>query len=132
MKIIDQQLLATVTEQAKASPRLRMNYNFHESLDAKAQRLLNALEPGTVLPIHRHQHTPEMYIILKGSIKVLFYNAEGEVTDETILVAGNERLGVDIPAGQWHTLEVLETGTVIFEVKEGPYAALEPSDILEL
>ena len=72
--LIDKKLLDEVTEQAKVSERLRMNYNLHDSLDAKAQRLLNALEPGTMLPVHRHRHTAETYIVLRGSIRVLFYD----------------------------------------------------------
>lgn len=132
MKLLNTELLNSVTAQAKESPRLRMNYNFHTSLDAKAQRLLNALEPGTELPIHRHLHTPEMYIILRGSIKVLFYSDTAELIASSILTAGGENLGVDIPAAQWHTLEVLESGTVIFEIKEGPYLPLEPSDIMTI
>ena len=70
--LIDKKLLDEVTERAKASERLRMNYNLHDSLEAKAQRLLNALEPGTLLPVHRHRHTAETYIVLRGVIKVLF------------------------------------------------------------
>jgi cupin fold WbuC family metalloprotein len=132
MKIIDKNLLDTVTGQAKGSARLRMNYNFHESLDAKAQRLLNALEPGTVLPVHRHLHTAETYIVLRGSIRVLFYNNEKELINSGELNPLKAKFGVDIPAGQWHTLEVLESGTVIFEVKEGPYQALGEEDILDI
>ena len=128
--LIDDKLLDEVTERAKGSERLRMNFNLHDSLEAKAQRLLNALEPGTLLPIHRHRHTAETYIVLRGCIRVLFYNDKGTLTDE-FRVSGPEGVyGVHIPAGQWHTLEVLESGTVIFEVKEGPYAPLGPEDIL--
>ena len=130
MKIIDSQLLATVTEQAKDSPRLRMNYNFHQSMDSKSQRLLNALEMGTELPIHRHQHTAETYILLQGSIKVLFYNERKELIDATVLNPLEGKFGVDIPAGQFHTIEILENGSVIFEVKDGPYTPLEEKDIL--
>lgn len=129
--LIDDDLLDKVTEQAKASPRLRMNYNLHDSLDAKAQRLLNALEPGTVLPVHRHSHTAETYIVLRGAIKVLFYDENKMLTDEFMVSPQEGSYGVHIPAGQWHTLEVLESGTVIFEVKDGPYAPLQPEDILE-
>ena len=71
---IDDALLNTITHKAMVSPRLRMNYNIHESLDAPAQRLMNALEPGTMLPVHRHRHTDETYIVLRGSIRVMFYN----------------------------------------------------------
>ena len=130
--LIDDHLLDEVTARAMASERLRMNYNLHDSLEAKAQRLLNALEPGTALPIHRHQHTAETYIVLRGAIKVLFYNDERMLTNEFMINPLEGRYGIHIPAGQWHTLEVLESGTVIFEVKDGPYVPLQPEDIILL
>jgi len=130
--LIDDHLLDEVTARAMASERLRMNYNLHDSLEAKAQRLLNALEPGTALPIHRHQHTAETYIVLRGAIKVFFYNDERMVTNEFMINPLEGRYGIHIPAGQWHTLEVLDSGTVIFEVKDGPYAPLQPEDIIRL
>ena len=108
-----------------------MNHNFHDSLDAKAQRLLNALEPGTLLPIHRHPHTAETYLLLRGRIKVLFYNEQKVVTEEFDLNPLEGRYGVHIPKGQWHTLEVLESGSVIFEVKDGPYTPLAPEDLMK-
>lgn len=129
--IIDNKLLDVISTQAKVNVRLRMNYNFHDSLDAKAQRLFNALEPGTILPVHRHRHTAETYILLRGCIKVIFYNEKREVTEEFVLNPIEGNYGVHIPSGQWHTLEVLESGTVIFEVKDGPYMPLEPEDILD-
>src|SRR5690554_2041246 len=128
--LIDKKLLDEVTERAKASERLRMNYNFHDSLDAKAQRLLNALEPGTELAIHRHQDTAETYMVIRGAIKVLFYNDRKELTKEFTLDPKREEYGVHIPKGQWHTLEVLEKDTVIFEVKDGPYMPLGGEDVL--
>lgn len=130
MKKINEELLNKVSQEAKENPRLRMNYNFHEHLDDKAQRLLNALEPGTLLPVHRHRHTAETYILIRGKIKVLFYNDLGELQEEGILSSEKGNYGVHIPAGQWHTLEVLETGSVIFEVKDGPYTPLSSADIL--
>jgi len=130
MKIIDTSLLDSVTEQAIKSPRLRMNHNFHESMEAKSQRLLNALEPGTEIPIHRHRTTAETYILLRGTIRVLFYNNEREIIETIELNPLTGKYGVDIPAGQWHTLEVLEPGTVIFEVKDGPYRAIGDEDVL--
>lgn len=126
--IIDNQLLDRVSDQAKQSDRLRMNFNLHDSLDAKAQRLLNALEVGTVLPIHRHQHTAETYLLLRGHINVMFYNNEGDEVARYDLQPEDGRYGVHIPQGQWHTLEVLES-SVIFEVKDGPYMPLEAEDI---
>lgn len=129
--IIDETLLDQVTAEAQASPRLRMNYNFHETLDAPAQRLLNALEPGTVLPIHRHMYTAETYVVLRGRLNVDFYNEDRQVTAHYELDPTKGAYGVNIPRGQWHTIEVLCSGTVIFEVKDGPYMPLAPADILE-
>ena len=131
MKLIDEKLLAKVTEQAKASERLRMNCNFHDKLDAPAQRLLNAMEPGTVLPIHRHWYSAETYILLRGRIRVMFYDDEKNVTEECELDPKDGRYGVHIPIGQWHTLEVMESGSVLFEVKDGPYTPLSPEDIMK-
>ena len=130
VKIIDKELLDKVTGEAQESPRLRMNYNFHDSLDAKAQRLLNALEPGTKLPIHRHKHTAETYILIRGSMRVLFYNDSTKLINSIVLNPLDGKYGIDIPAGQWHTLEVLESGSVIFEVKDGPYKPLQSDDIM--
>lgn len=128
--VIDNDLLNEISAKAKLNERLRMNYNLHDSLDAKAQRLLNALEPGTNLPIHRHQYTAETYILLRGKIRVEFYTEEGDVVEKIVLDPLLGKYGVNIPAGQWHTLEVLETGTVIFEVKDGPYTPLNTNDML--
>lgn len=129
--IIDKKLLDNVSTKAKASDRLRMNFNLHDSLDAKAQRLLNALEIGTMLPIHRHRHTAETYILLRGKIRVMFYNEMGGETASFLLDPLSGNYGVQIPIAQWHTLEVLEDDSVIFEVKDGPYAALEPEDLMK-
>lgn len=131
MKIIDKSLLDTVTSGAKESNRLRMNYNFHDSLDAPCQRLLNALEPGTIVPIHRHQHTSETYILLRGKLRMMFYNDQKEVIEETILSPDSANYGIHIPAGVWHAMEVLASGTVIFETKDGPYMPIQECDILK-
>ena len=131
MKIIDKCLLDSVSSDAKESRRLRMNYNFHDSLDAPCQRLLNALEPGTVVPIHRHKHTSETYILLRGKLKMMFYNDKKEVIDELILSIGAGNYGIHIPAGVWHSMDVLASGTVIFETKDGPYMPIQECDILK-
>ena len=131
MELINKELLDKVSDQAKESERLRMNYNFHSSLDAKAQRLLNALEPGTILPIHRHKDTIETYLLIRGEVKILFYNDNKEITESIILNPLNGEFGVNIPVNQWHTLEVIESESVIFEVKDGPYKAISSDDILE-
>lgn len=127
--LIDNQLLDSVAEQARTSERLRMNYNLHDSLDAKAQRLLNALEPGTILPIHRHRHTAETYVLLRGCIDVMFYDNEGHELNRFHLNPLKGNFGVHIPAGQWHTLQVIDSA-VIMEVKDGPYTPLSPDDII--
>ena len=129
MKIIDKSLLDTVTSGAKESNRLRMNYNFHDSLDAPCQRLLNALEPATIVPIHRHQHTSETYILLRGKLRMMFYNDQKEVIEETILSPDSANYGIHIPPGVWHAMQVLASGTVIFETKHGPYATIQDCDI---
>lgn len=131
MQLINESLLDEVTRQAQESPRLRMNYNLHDSLDAKAQRLLNALEPGTLLPIHRHPHTAETYLLLRGKINVLYYNDQKELMETVVLEPKSGNYGIHIPKNQWHTLEVLESGSVIFEVKDGPYTPLEEKDVLK-
>ena len=128
--IINDQLLDNVTVKAEESPRLPMNYNLHDSLDAKAQRLINVLLPGTPLPIHRHKHTAETYIILRGKMFVVFYNDLGAQTERILLDPTNGNYGVQIPKGQWHGIEVIEP-SAIFEVKDGPYTPLEPEDMLD-
>lgn len=126
--IINDELLDKVTKEAEASPRLRMNYNLHDNLDAKAQCLLNVLLPGTPLPVHRHIHTAETYILLRGKMYVVFYNGLGVQTERFLLDPTIGNYGVQIPKGQWHGVEVIEPST-IFEVKDGPYTPLQPEDI---
>ena len=107
-----------------------MNHNLHDSLDSKVQRLFNALEPGTVLPIHRHQNTDETYILIRGKIEVIFYDDDKNITDRFVISQEDGIFGVHILKNTWHTLEVLESGSVIFEVKEGPYQPISENDIL--
>lgn len=128
--IINDRLLDEVTAKAEESPRLRMNHNFHESLDAKAQRLINVLLPGTPLPIHRHRHTAETYVLLRGKMFVVFYNNLGAQTERYLLDPTIGNYGVNIPKGQWHGIEVIEP-SAIFEVKDGPYMPIAPEDILD-
>ena len=132
MKIIDNELIDSVVAQAKESPRLRMNYNFHESLDDKCHRLLNALEPGTVVPVHRHPTKDESFVILRGKIRVNTYNDAGEVTESVVLSPADGKYGVDIDRNVWHGVECLESGSVIFEVKEGPFVPHDKDGILEI
>ncbi len=127
--IINDGLLDKVTVEAEESPRLRMNYNLHDSLYAKAQRLINVLLPGTPLPIHRHILTAETYVLLRGKMFVVFYDDLGGQTDRFLLDPMRGNYGVQIPKGRWHTVEVIEPSAIL-EVKDGPYTPIQPEDIL--
>ena len=131
MQVIDEKLISGVVEQAKQSPRLRMNYNFHQSLDEKCHRFLNALEPGTQIPGHHHPAKAETFVILKGKVKVSTYNDDGEVVESTIISHDTGVYGVDIPKNVWHSLECLEP-SVLLECKEGPFVEHEVEGILEI
>ena len=130
--IIDKNLLDKVSEQAKASPRLRMNYNFHQSLDEKCHRFLNAVEPGTEVPIHKHPTKDETFVILRGKVRVTTHNDDGSIIEDVVLCAEDGRYGVNIPKGVWHKLKCIEENSVIFECKEGPFVPHEEDGILEL
>ena len=130
MKVIDNTLLNKVSTEAKGSPRLRMNFNFHQSLDDKCHRLLNAVEPGTVVPIHLHPTKDESFVVLRGKVKVSTYKDDGSVLESVILSQEEGRYGVDIPKNVWHNLDSLETGSVIYECKEGPFVPHEEEGIL--
>ena len=132
MKIIDEHLLNEVQIKAKDSPRLRMNYNFHGSLEDKCHRFLNAVEPGTVVEIHRHPTKDESFVLLRGKVKVSTYDDDGSVLESAVLCQEDGRYGVDIPKNVWHNLEALEADSVIFECKEGPFAPHEVEGILEM
>ncbi len=127
--IINDELLDKVTAEAETNPRLRMNYNLHENLDAKAQRLINVLLPGAPLPIHRHMHTAETYVLLRGKMFVVFYDDLGGQIERFLLDPTIGNYGVQIPKSQWHTVEVIKPSAIL-EVKDGPYTPLQPEDIL--
>ncbi|MBR4388301.1 MAG: WbuC family cupin fold metalloprotein [Prevotella sp.] len=132
MKIIDDQLIDGVVEQARKSPRLRMNHNFHQSLDDKCHRFLNALEVGTLIPVHHHPTKDETIVILRGKVRVSTYDDDGQVTASVVLSTAAGVYGVDIPKNTWHDVECLETGSVLFETKEGPFVEHEKDGILEI
>lgn len=129
---IDKEQLGSLVKKARNSERLRMNLDLRTSQDDSSQRMLNALEPGTILPIHRHRFSSETVVMVCGSLKEIFYNDKGEVTDTILMQAGGDCPALQIPAGQWHTVEVLEPGTVIFEAKDGAYTPLGEEDILNI
>ena len=128
--VIDDKILDDLSAQAKASPRLRMNYNFHHSLDELCHRMLNALEPGTEVPIHHHPDKDETFVILRGKIRVTTYNDDGSVIDSVVLCQDDGIFGVDIPKNVWHTLEALEPNSCIFECKQGPFVPHEEEGVL--
>lgn len=127
---ITQTLLDNLTAQAKASPRLRMNLDLRNSPADQSQRMLNAIEPGSPLPIHRHRKSSETVVCLRGRLRELFYDDAGTVTETIELAPDSPVVALSIPIGQWHTVQVLASGTVIMEVKDGPYEPTEPEDIL--
>ena len=127
--VIDTNLLDALTAQAKASPRLRMNLDLRNSPNDQSQRMLNALEPGTVMPIHRHHNSSETVTVLRGKVKWLYYDEQGELTDTFLVAPNSDLVGLCVPMGQWHSLECLETGTVILEAKDGAYLPMAEEDI---
>ena len=130
---ITQAILDKLTEEAKASPRLRMNMDLRNSDADQSQRMLNAIEPGSPLPIHRHQKTSETVVCLRGRLVEEFYDELERIRTEAIELSPNGPVvALNIPAGQWHTVRALESGTVIIEMKNGSYEPIGPEDILEL
>ena len=129
--IITQVILDSLTEQAKASPRLRMNMDLRNSPEDQSQRMLNAIEPGSPMPIHRHKYSSETVVCLRGRLVEEFYDdLERMCTDAIELSPGGPVVALNIPAGQWHTIRALESGTVLLECKDGKYEPLEEDDIL--
>lgn len=127
---INQQLLDSLTEQAKTSNRLRINYDLRNSDNDQSQRMLNAIEPGSVIPIHRHPKTSETVVVIRGKIVEIFFDAQGRKTDSIEIDSSGPCFAVNVPMGQWHTLHSLESGTVIMEVKDGMYEPMKQEDIL--
>lgn len=126
--VIDKNLLDELSAQAKASPRLRMNLDLRNGPGDGSQRMLNAIEPGSVLPIHRHRKTSETVVVLRGRLVWEFYNESGERSEVIEVSAGGPVCGLNVPAGQWHTVRALES-SVILEAKDGPYEPLGEEDV---
>lgn len=128
--LIDTQVLDSVSAQACQEDRLRKIMPLHHSPEAPSQRMIHAMEIGVSMPIHRHQHMDQTYILMRGKMRVMFYSDAGEVAQDFILdpLAGN--FGLNIPMGQWHCLEVLESGSVLFEANDGPEQDLPAEDIM--
>ena len=130
--VLTTEMLDALSAKAKASERLRMNYDLRTSLADQSQRMLNAMEPGTQLPIHRHVTTSETIVLLRGSIKEMFYDNKGTLTESVILKAGTEPSAMNIPQGVWHNLECLEPGTILFEAKDGAFEPRREEDTLTI
>lgn len=130
---ITQAILDELTAQAKASPRLRMNLDLRNGSEDQSQRMLNAIEPGSPMPIHRHQKTSETVVCLRGRLVWEFYDELERICTETIELTPNGPIvALNVPAGQWHTVKALESGSVILECKEGAYEPQSPEDVLKL
>lgn len=128
--VIDNQILDSLTKQAKESPRLRMAMDLRNSPDDGSQRMLNAMEPGTIMPIHRHKSSSETVVVLRGKIRWDYYNDKGEKTKSYILDANGDVRCINVDMGQWHSLECLQSGTVLLEAKNGKYQPLGEDDIM--
>ena len=131
--VITQAILDDLTAKAKESPRLRMNLDLRDSAEDTSQRMLNAIEPGSPLPIHRHQNTSETVVCLRGRLVEEFYDDLDRICTERIELSPNGQVvALNIPAGQWHTVQALESGTVILEMKNGKYEPIQDFDILKM
>ena len=128
MMIIDRHILDALTARAQVSPRLRMNLDLRNSTEDQSQRMLNAIEPGTRMPVHRHRTTSETVVCLRGHFEEYFYDEFGVLTDVVDMRPGGTLL--NIPAGRWHSLRSLESGTVLLECKDGAWTPLEQEDVL--
>lgn len=129
--VIDGIFLDELTAKAKTSDRLRMNLDLRNSPEDLSQRMLNALEPGTVMPIHRHTASSETVAILRGRICWKFYDEDGTETEQVILDAKGDLRCLNVEKGRWHSLECLESGSVLLECKDGAYEPLGEEDVLK-
>ena len=128
--IITKEMLDELTAKVKASERLRANLDLRNSPDDQSQRMLNALEPGTVMPIHRHKGSSETCVCVRGHFEEYFYDENGRLTDTVDMVPGGTVLNIE--AGQWHSLKCLESRTILLEAKDGKYEPLLEEDILRI
>ena len=130
--ILNKKLMDDLSAQAKENPRLRQAFDLRTTPEDQSQRILNAVEPSTVLPIHRHRGSTETIIVLRGKVVQHYYDDNGNKTASFELAPGSAQVGMSVPVGQWHALESLEEGSVIFECKDGAYHPLSAEDILEV
>lgn len=129
---IDEKLLDELSEKAKRSDRLRQNYDLRNSAGDTSQRMLNALEPGTVVPVHRHRRSSETVVVLRGAVRQNYYDDEGHLTESYEVRAKSDTVMFCVPQGAWHNSEALESDTIIFESKDGAYEPITEEDILKI
>ncbi len=132
MIIIDELFINSVSDKAKHSPRLRMNYDFHKSLDEKCHRFLNAVESGTEVPIHKHPTKDETFVLLRGKVRVTTHNDDGSIKEDIILCPEKGLYGVNIEKNVWHKVESLASGSCFLECKEGPFVPHQIDGVLEI
>lgn len=130
--VLKASILDETTEKAVTNPRLRMNYNIHDSFEDSVQRMFNALEPGTIVPVARHPYSNETLIMLRGKLRVLIYDDKKNIIEDVVIAPNTENIGYHIPKGTWHRVESLEHGTICFETREGPYLPVADRDILKI
>lgn len=128
--VIDQKILDDLTASAKTNPRLRQAMDLRNTPEDGSQRMLNAMEPGTVMPIHRHHGSSETVVILRGKIRWIFYDDNGVETERVVLDADGDSRMLNVEKDRWHSLECLESGSVLYESKNGPYHPLEEDEIM--
>ena len=126
--VIDNNVLDELTRRAKNSPRLRMNMDLRNSPEDQSQRMLNAIEPGTVLPVHRHMNSSVTIVCVRGHFEEYYYDDNGNLIETIDMRPG---IVLNLPAGQWHSINSLESGTIILEVQDGKWEPVAPEDILE-
>jgi cupin fold WbuC family metalloprotein len=126
MKVVTRELLGRITAEALQSPRLRKNHNIHSSDESRCHRLLNAIEPASYIRPHRHldPEKDEAFIMMSGRLGIILFADNGAVTETVLLSQANGNLAADIPHGIYHTALSLETGTIFYEAKAGPYLPL--------
>ena len=128
--IIDKKLSDELSAQAKASPRLRIAMDLRNTPEDNSQRMLNALEPGTVMPIHRHLASSETVTLLRGKICWHFYDDAGNETESVVLDANGDVRCINVEKARWHSLVCLESGSVLMEAKDGTYEPLKEDELL--
>lgn len=133
MKIINSTIIDNLHASARISPRFRMNYNLHESLEEEVHKLLNSLQPGTVMPIHRHLHPAkkETFVLLQGALEVRKYNNDKTIAEKYVMSRESGNIICEIMPGDWHSFVVLEPDTLILEIKKGPYIPFQEIDLLK-